>query len=108
MALADKIKAMRTAMGLTQEDVASRMHVAKQTIQKYESGAVTNIPLDKVEALAEIFNTTGSHLMGWDEKLADPKWNDELARINIDLFNKLTDSQKAEALRYMMKLADTL
>jgi repressor LexA len=106
LALADRIKAMRIAMGLTQEEVASRMHVAKQTIQKYESGAVTNIPLGKVEELAAILHTDGSHLMGWDKKLAAPVWNDELSKVNIDIFSKLTDSQKAEALRYMQKLAD--
>ena len=30
-------------------------------------GIITNIPSDKIEVLAEIYNTTPAYLMGWDE-----------------------------------------
>ena len=32
-------------------------------------GVITNIPSDKVEAIAEILKTTPAYLMGWEEKV---------------------------------------
>jgi transcriptional regulator with XRE-family HTH domain len=43
----DRLRRHRRAMGLTQSDLASRLGLTFQQVQKYESGA-NRIPLDKL------------------------------------------------------------
>lgn len=50
--------------GLTLDDLAVAIGTIKQTIYKYEHGIVTNIPDDKVKALAKVLNTTPAYLRG--------------------------------------------
>ena len=52
------IKDARIAAGLTQTELAKKIGVKQQTIQKYENGIVTNIPSDKIEAIAKALNVT--------------------------------------------------
>ena len=50
MTIGERIREARTAKGLTQEQLAEQVHVTKQAVYKYETGIVTNIPLDKLES----------------------------------------------------------
>lgn len=68
MAIKDCIKEARLQKGYSQEELGKMIGVAKQTIQKYENGIISNIPSDKVEALAKALGTTPIALMGWEEK----------------------------------------
>ena len=67
MTIGRRIKITRERLGLTQEDVAKVVGVAIQTIFKYENEIVTNIPLDKLERIAEALHTTPAYLMGWEK-----------------------------------------
>ncbi len=60
------MKERRRALGLTLEEVARRMNTSKQTIQRYESGAIANIPREKIAALSAILELSPSALMGWE------------------------------------------
>lgn len=65
----DRIRKAREALGITQTELAAAIDVSKQTMYKYETGVVTNIPSDKIEALAKALHTTPSYLMGWKEDI---------------------------------------
>ncbi len=65
MTMGQRIYALRKQRKMTQEDVAKRLGVAVQTVFKYEKGIVTNIPLDKLELLAKILDTTTTYITGW-------------------------------------------
>ena len=69
----DRIKALRKKLGISQVDFADKIGVSKQTLYKYENNIITNIPSDKIEAIAVNFKISPSSLMGWDEeqKIAD-------------------------------------
>ena len=62
-----ELKAKRKALGLTLEELALRVGTSKQTIHRYENGQISNIPPEKVEALASALETTPAALMGWEE-----------------------------------------
>ncbi len=64
----NKFKELRRAKGLTLEYLASELGTTKQTIHKYETGIITNIPPEKIERLASLLGTTPSELMGWAKK----------------------------------------
>ena len=66
--IGSRIKDLRHKKGLPQVDLAKLIGVSKQTLYKYENDIITNIPSDKIEAIAHILDTTPSHLMGWNNK----------------------------------------
>lgn len=62
-----RIKKLRIKKGLTQIELAKLLHTTKQTISKYETGIVTNIPSDRIEHLAELLDTTPEFILGWED-----------------------------------------
>lgn len=69
MGLKENLKNKRLELNLTLEEVAKQLSISKPTLQRYESGVISNIPSDKIEKLAEILNTTPAILMGWDVEI---------------------------------------
>lgn len=67
MTIGEKIKTLRIQANLTQEELALAANTTKQTIHKYETGIITNIPASKIKALADRLSTTPAFLMGWDD-----------------------------------------
>lgn len=67
MNLGEKIKSAREHAGLTQEELGKKCDTTKQTIYKYESGVVTNIPIDRLELIADTLNVSAAYLIGWDK-----------------------------------------
>ena len=63
--LSNNLQRLRKQCGLTLEEVAEKIGTSKQTIHRYENGVISNVPADKVEALARVFGTSPSELMGW-------------------------------------------
>lgn len=64
------LKAMRKSKGLSQQELAVRLHVVRQTISKWEQGL--SVPdADLLIAIAEVFETPVSTLLG--ETAAQPE-----------------------------------
>lgn len=70
MSIGKRIKEERIRLHLSQEDVAKAISSTKQAIYKYENEIVTNIPMDKIEKLAQLFHVSPAYLMGWEEDTA--------------------------------------
>lgn len=68
--LSQNLKRIRRDRGLTLEEVAGRVGTSKQTIQRYESGVIANVPGERVEALAQALSVTPAQLMGWADYAA--------------------------------------
>lgn len=66
MNIGDNLKNLRLSRGLTQEAVAKAAKVSIQTVFKYEQGIITNIPLTKIQAMAELFEVDPATILGWD------------------------------------------
>lgn len=67
MTIGNRIKNHRLQLKLSQEDLGSRIGVKRAAINKYEKDLVTNIPFERIERLAKIFDVTPQYLVGWDE-----------------------------------------
>lgn len=70
MTVGERIKELRTKLGMSQVDFADKINVSKQTLYKYENNIITNIPSDKVEEAARIGNVSPAYLMGWNKEEA--------------------------------------
>ena len=79
--VANKLKEMRRALGLTLDELAERVGTSKQTIHRYENGTITNIPHAKVESLARALGCTPAELMGWRDGEGSGKRLPVLGRI---------------------------
>ena len=66
--LSRNLKRLRKEKRLTLEELASAIGTSRQTIHRYETGQISNIPPEKVEALATALATTPAALMGWREE----------------------------------------
>lgn len=62
-----RIRCAREQLGMTQEELGRICNTTKQTIFKYESGVVTNIPPDRVELLAQALGVSPAYILGWTQ-----------------------------------------
>jgi transcriptional regulator with XRE-family HTH domain len=67
LGLKENINKFRISNNMTLEDVSNKLGISKTTLQRYESGVITNIPSEKVEKLSKVFKVTPSELMGWND-----------------------------------------
>lgn len=107
MTIGDRIKCLRMKLGMSQTDLAEKIGTTKQNIYKYENGIITNIPSDKIEALAMALFTSPAYLMGWSDsrrfdyrKYSDEDLGDLERRIHRGSMFKDTE----EAGKYMRKV----
>lgn len=68
-----RIKERREELGYSYQTLADLTGMSKSTLQRYETGAIGNLPLDKLDVLAKALKCTAAHLMGWESK-ADAEW----------------------------------
>lgn len=86
MTMGEKIYKLRRDRNMTQDELARRVGVTYQAINKYEKGRVTNIPIERLEKIAFALGTTTNYLRGgglvaratgdYDEFLDDVDIND--------------------------------
>lgn len=86
-----RIKQLREAKNLTQEELAKLLNTKRQTISKYEKEIVTNIPSDRIEDLAKVLGSTPEYIMGWEEPIEEQKKEEQKKPVTDD---GLTESQK--------------
>ena len=85
MILADKIITLRKQLGWSQEELAEKMNVSRQSVSKWES--TNSIPdLNRVIMLAEIFDVSTDCLLKDDVEISDaPKEGREPGLVQISL-----------------------
>lgn len=67
MSIGKRIKESREKIGLSQTELAEKIGVSKQNLYKYETGIITNVPSDKIEAIAAVCKVSPSFIMGWSD-----------------------------------------
>ena len=72
MTKGERIKHRREQLGISQTELTECIGTSKQNLYKYENDIITNIPSDRVEALAKKLNTSPAYIMGWNEDTSLP------------------------------------
>ena len=65
--IGERIKNLRKNKGMSLEELADAIGTSRQTVHRYETGVISNIPHEKVEAMARALGVSPSNLMGWDD-----------------------------------------
>ena len=103
MTLGEKIAKSRKDMHMSQVELAARLGTTKQTIGKYEAGIVTEIPLSKIQKIADILNVSPEYLCGWEiEKAPETVEISETKKKLYALIDSMSD-EKAERLLAFLK-----
>ena len=106
MAIGERIKEARGKKGYSLEDVAKLVGTSRQTINRYETGIIKNIPTDVIERLSVALGVTPAYLMGWDEEGATKKDDEKDKAIEKLLFDiaKLTPENRVKLADYLALL----
>jgi transcriptional regulator with XRE-family HTH domain len=80
MHIGQRIKERRKALKMSADEMGARLGKDRSTIYRYENGDIENLPLDILEPIAEVLQTTPQYLMGWQEV---QKNNDALTDIVV-------------------------
>lgn len=95
--LSENIKAIRKSKGLSQEELAVKLNVVRQTVSKWENGL--SVPdSDMLIYISEVLETPVSTLLG--ETVTEPKTDDlkaiseKLEIINLQLAQRKTARRK--------------
>ena len=101
--LKDTIKKLRTEQGLSQDELAERVHVVRQTVSKWECG--TSVPdADSLVALARALGVSAAELLG--ESAMVEKKPDDLAWETSLLDERIaSESQRLDRLVRALKWA---
>lgn len=73
MEMGKRIKELRKAKGLTQEELAQKLGLKDSAIAKYENGRVENIKRSVIIEMAKIFECSPVYLMGLEEPESKPQ-----------------------------------
>lgn len=69
MKYTNRIRERRKQLGMTQEELATKMGFkTKGSISKIEAGE-RNLPTSKIKQFAEVLDTTPAYLMGWEDNM---------------------------------------
>ena len=79
----NRLKELRKAKKLTQQELAEKTDIPYRTLQRWENGE-SQIKPDKAQKLADFFGVSIAHLLGYDD-------NDFEKQIRIDTLNDLAN-----------------
>ena len=101
------IKKLRRNNNMTQQELAGKLNIKHQTIQKYEKGIIINIPIPTLKQIATIFNVSLYELLDPDTTFdfSDNKRKEYLRNILLHFFEEITISNedKEELLSFCQK-----
>lgn len=72
MTIAEKIKQLRKDNNMTQEDLAEKLNVSRQTISKWETN-ITIPDADNIVAISKLFNITTDELLDYKVETVQKK-----------------------------------
>lgn len=101
----ERIREMRIRRNYTLDDVAKKLNVNRQAVYKYEHGVVTNIPLENLEIMAEMFGTTPEYLAGWTD--LKPPEEDPQIRIVSGMMENMSEAQKEQIVAIVRAVVGT-
>ena len=63
--ISSRIKSRRIELGLSLKDVSEIAGISKSTLQRYETGGIRSIPLQKLGPLSSALKTSAEWICGW-------------------------------------------
>ena len=109
MTTGDRIRQLRLAHQMTQEELGAKVGVQKAAIYKYENSLVVNLKRSTIEKLAIALDTTPTYLMGMETE-DNPSRTATTASLTpqqlalLASFDQLNEEGKIKAIEYIEDL----
>lgn len=103
MTFAERLKQLRKEKNMTLEQVANAVGLTRTTIYRYETGTITNVPLETYDKLAELFCVCRPYLIGWSDD-RNITMSDIVVMFESDAFMKAYESMTREERKTMSDL----
>ena len=91
--ITDRIKKRRLELGMSYQELADKTGLSKSTLQRYETGAISNIPLGKLKILAKALKTSPLYIIGLE---SDKNYSAETGKLQ-----NLSPENREKALEYI-------
>lgn len=101
----NRIQSRRLELKLSYQDLASKTNMSKSTLQRYETGSIKNMPVDKLGIIATALDVSPLWLLGFYENENNNKLSDEEQQ-HIEDLRKLNDIGKNKVITYTKDLMD--
>lgn len=62
----ERMKNRRIELDMSYQILADKVGISKSTLQRYETGNIKNMPVDKLEEIAQALMVSPAYLMGWE------------------------------------------
>lgn len=96
MTFGERVKTIREEKGLSQSDVAKRMHVSQQAVAKYEK--IVDLPKNStLRKIADALGVTAYELTGWCER--DLAIDSEIDQIIDEAINEDSQAERSKIIR---------
>ncbi|MFR9240982.1 MAG: helix-turn-helix domain-containing protein [Clostridium baratii] len=99
----NRMQSRRLELQLSYQDLASKTNMSKSTLQRYETGSIKNMPVDKLGIIAAALDVSPLWLLGLNE------YNNELSKEeenHINDLRKLNDMGKKKVITYTKDLIE--
>lgn len=114
--LIEKIKLRRLELGLSYQELSDLTGINKSTLQRYETGFIKKVPINKVQIIAKALNVTPGYLMGRENNKENQTYylNPEAAKMAQEIYDNpqykvlfdATKKLKPESIKEVMKFID--
>ena len=107
-----RIKNRREELNMSYQTLSEKVGISKSTLQRYETGYIKNMPVDKLEDVASALNVSPAYLMGWESptpRSASLSLTDTEKRIVLEYrkSDEITQAMVRRALSIEEALSDT-
>ncbi|ENZ01647.1 hypothetical protein HMPREF1092_00881 [Clostridium thermobutyricum] len=100
----NRIQSRRLELKLSYQDLALKTNMSKSTLQRYESGSIKNMPVDKLSVLANALDVSPLWLLGFEENSITLSLEEEQ---HIESFRKLNIVGRKKVTAYTNDLIDS-
>jgi transcriptional regulator with XRE-family HTH domain len=66
-----RMKKRREELDMSYQTLSDKVGISKSTLQRYETGYIKNMPVDKLEDIANALQVSPAYLMGWTDEVVD-------------------------------------
>lgn len=101
MNMGERIKQLRIANGLTQEELGKYIGVQKAAIRKYEKGEVKNMKRSSIQILSNLFKVSPSYLMCLEDENSSTLNKEEYT--NIPLISEYIENLETSIKKSFVK-----
>ena len=107
MNVGQRIKQRRKELRISADELGKALGKDRSTIFRYEKGDIEKLPLDILEPIAKVLQTTPRYLMGWEEEkpTVDDGLSDNMKKL-IDFAKSVPDDKVDLVLKLMRTIVE--